>query len=469
MAVEVDRMEAEPEPGRLRLSDLTAIGIGQAVGSGLITLIGPAILLTGQSAWFTYVLAVFWGFAMICPIPFITSALRIQGGFYSIVAGMGGKKLAGMYALAFLPQVINGSVYGVAMGMYAHSLWPQLNSVAFGSVFVTIFFIINLFGINVMAKTQKALVVILFCALAMFGIGGAFKISNPVFNFSTPAFFSGGAKGVFMAIMLFVYSTNGYSCIMNYGRNARDARRDVPRAIFLCVPILVLVYGGIAIVATGVLPLEQVAGQPLTYVAQRVLTPSLFVLFMIGGPLLELSTSVNSTLANNWVPIAQSCRDGWLPKSLASENRFGVPWKILTFAYVVAIVPVLLDFSIQRVVASLMLVVSGATFLQIFAYYRLPKIYPHSWEEAHLHVPNWCYYLIVTTSLVAYVAVFLNSVITLPVPMVLIGVTALIICMVYGLVRSRSEDVIIRAALWGDIRDVEAIHEATLSNEGMNR
>lgn len=447
------RAEGEPPPGPLKLSDLTSIGIGQAVGAGLITLIGPAILLTGQSAWLMYVVAVFWGFAMICPIPWITSALRLDGGFYSLVAALGGRRLAGMFALGYLPQAINGSVYGVAAGMYAHALWPALSPVLVGTVFLVIFFVINLLGVSVMAKTQKVLVVIMAIALLTFAVGGLMNVQNPVFDVTMPDFFTDGWNGAFAAVMLFVYSTNGYSCIMNYGRDAADARRDIPRAMFLCVPALVLVYGLIAIVATGVLPIEEVAGQPLTYVAERVLAPSLFVLFMLGGPLLELSTSINSTYTNNWKPIAQSCRDGWLPAWLATENRFGVPWKILTFSFVMAVLPVLLSFSVQVVVSSLMLVVSACAFVQIFAYYQLPRKFPRSWRSARLHVPDPVYYAIVTVSLLAYIGVFVNSLRTLTPTLLIVGLSAIVVCMAYGIVRSRSSRIVIQPSLWGHPED----------------
>ena len=46
--------EVKEKTGYLKRSDLYTIGVGQAIGSGVLTLIGPAILLTGQSAWLAY-------------------------------------------------------------------------------------------------------------------------------------------------------------------------------------------------------------------------------------------------------------------------------------------------------------------------------------------------------------------------------------------------------------------------------
>ena len=98
--------EIKEKTGYLKRSDLYTIGVGQAIGSGVLTLIGPAILLTGQSAWLAYVAACIWGFMMIAPIPWITSTLKLGGGFYSLVGDMAGKRVAGMYAVGFLPLMV---------------------------------------------------------------------------------------------------------------------------------------------------------------------------------------------------------------------------------------------------------------------------------------------------------------------------------------------------------------------------
>lgn len=440
--------EKREEKGYLGRLDLYTIGVGQAIGSGVLTLIGPAILLTGQSAWFAYVAACVWGFFMIAPIPWITSTLKLGGGFYSLVGDLAGKRLAGMYAVGFLPQTINLATYGVAIGMYATSLWPSLNSKLVGCLALSIFFVINLFGVNIMAKAQKIMVILLFAALGLFIILGFLQIENPVFGFTAPDFFSDGGKGFFAAIMLYVYSTNGYSCIMNYGVQAKNAKRDIPKALFYCIPTLVVIYGGVALVASGVLPLDQVAGQPLTMVAQQILHPSLFVLFMIGGPILALSSSINSTISNNCIPVAQSCKDGWLPKSWAKQNKYGAYWKLMTFTYIMGILPVILDFSISEVVNNIMLLASCVAFLQIYAYFQMPKKHPEAWEKSPMHVSNGVYYFICCLSLLAYICIFINSCTSLKLPVVLISLAAIIVCMVYAWIRSSSPEVDMEISVW---------------------
>lgn len=409
--------EVKEKTGYLKRSDLYTIGVGQAIGSGVLTLIGPAILLTGQSAWLAYVVACIWGFMMIAPIPWITSTLKLGGGFYSLVGDMAGKRVAGMYAVGFLPQTINLATYGVAIGMYANSLWPQINAKWFGIAALSVFFVINLCGVDVMAKVQKILVILLFVALGLF---------------------------------IYVYSTNGYSCIMNYGKQAKDAHKDIPKALLYCVPTLMVVYGGVALVASGVLPLDQVAGQPLTLVAKNILNPALFTVFMIGGPVLALSSSINSTISNNCIPVAQSCKDGWLPKSWAAQNGRGAYWKLMTFTYLMGILPVLLDFSISDVVNNIMLLASALAFLQIYAYFQLPKKHAEAWEKSPMHISNGKYYFLCCLSLFAYICIFINSCRSLKLPVVIISLIAIVVCMAYGWFRSASPDVKMETSVWED-------------------
>ena len=442
--------EIKEKTGYLKRSDLYTIGVGQAIGSGVLTLIGPAILLTGQSAWLAYVAACIWGFMMIAPIPWITSTLKLGGGFYSLVGDMAGKRVAGMYAVGFLPQTINLATYGVAIGMYANSLWPQINAKWFGIAALSVFFAINLCGVDVMAKVQKILVILLFVALGLFIVLGCLQLKNPVFEFTAPDFFSNGPSGFFSAIMLYVYSTNGYSCIMNYGKQAKEAHKDIPKALLYCIPTLMVVYGGVAIVASGVLPLDQVAGQPLTLVAKNILNPALFTVFMIGGPVLALSSSINSTISNNCIPVAQSCNDEWLPKSWAAQNRRGAYWKLMTFTYLMGILPVLLDFSISDVVNNIMLLASAVAFLQIYAYFQLPKKHAEAWEKSPMHISNGKYYFLCCLSLFAYICIFINSCRSLKLPVVIISLIAIVVCMAYGWFRSVSPDVKMETSVWED-------------------
>ena len=72
MAIHVVK-EPVPKPGTLGRTELYALAIGQVIGAGVITLIVPAIKMTGYSAWLAYFVAILMGFVMILPFVFISS------------------------------------------------------------------------------------------------------------------------------------------------------------------------------------------------------------------------------------------------------------------------------------------------------------------------------------------------------------------------------------------------------------
>ena len=49
------------QEGVLGFKELWAIGVGQVIGAGIITLIGPSIALTGPSVWLAYFCAICLG------------------------------------------------------------------------------------------------------------------------------------------------------------------------------------------------------------------------------------------------------------------------------------------------------------------------------------------------------------------------------------------------------------------------
>ena len=437
-----------PPKGTLKLPELYALSIGQVIGAGVITLVGPALGLTGYSAWLGYVLAIALGFIQIFPIILITSTVRMSGGFYSLIAATTNKKIAGMFAVSQLTTMVSLSLFGVSLGVYINSVFPSVNPTMCGVVLLTFFYVINLLGIDFMASAQKLMTWFLIAALLMFIAAGLMRLKNPVFDFSGPMFMTNGLNGLLTSMFLFVYSTTGYSLTMNYGYQAKNATRDIPRAILLSVPTIFILYVGVAIAGSGVLPLEMVVGKPLTLVAKETLPGVLFAAFIIGGPVMALTTTMNSSMPSQCIPMQRACEDGWFPTSFAAQNKRGAPWKILTLNYALGLVPMLLGFNVNTIISNIMLLSSVRSFLQIYTYYQIPKRYPDAWKKSFLHMPDALYYMFCTFSLIGQVFIFFYSARSLNPTIVTVSLTAIACCIVYSLVRSKSPSIQIRASVW---------------------
>lgn len=440
-----------PPPGNLGKAELYALSLGQVIGVGVITLIGPMIAVTGKSVWLAYLFAVIFGFVSLIPYIFITGTLRFGGGVYSYVASTLDYRVSGMLAITFIPTTMGLASLGTSFGMYFNSLFPMVPGKVAGVAIVLIFFVINLFGVNVMSKVQKYATWLLIAGLLLFVIAGAFQIQYPeIFDVMADDFMATGSAGFNAAIATFMYSTVGYSLIMTYGGQARNAKRDLPWVYVATGLSLIVLYVGVAIVAVGVLPLEEVAGQSMVAVARTILPAPLFVAFIICGPMMALLTTINASMIYYQLPFRQSCEDGWLPKSWSISNKNGACLPILIFCTVMGVLPQLFDFSITTITNNLQLLTSSMSFIYFWAFFKLPTKYPQAWKKSRLHVSNGLYYVLVTIALCVQLFIFFNACKSLTVQIVVVSLGAMIACMAYGFFRAKSDDVQIKTSTWED-------------------
>ncbi len=462
MAIKVFH-EAEPKPGTLGKKELYALAIGQVIGAGVITLIVPAIKMTGYSAWLAYFVAILMGFVMILPTVFITSTLRLGGGNYSMLCDLAGPTASGIFAYAYLTQCLSLSLFGASAAAYLGDIIPALSGhwprVIVGGALLTFFFVVNLLGVDIMAFAQKVMTWLLIAALLIFAIVGIFKMELPIFNFSDPNFLingwgitfnngqiSGGFTG---AVLLFVYSCNGYYMTSSYGRDSKNARRDIPVAMLAAVPTLIVLYVGVAMAGTGVMSVEEYGSSTtLVFAAQKIFPTWLFFAFIIGGPIMALLSTLNSSFAYNAINIGQSCDDGWLPASFGKKNSQGSRTYILTFMYVVGMIPIVFGFSIEVITNMVQLITSAFAILNMVAYLKLPKKYPQAWKKARFHVPNGLYYLICWVSFAFYMVVLWKSCLSMSPMLATANVVAIVVLAGIGLWRSKTGNITIHTSVW---------------------
>jgi APA family basic amino acid/polyamine antiporter len=436
----MDRPEIKnAEGGVLGFTELWALGIGQVIGAGVITLIGPSIGLTGYSVWLAYFVAICLGAFTNLPIIIFSSITKFSGGDYSVITMLGGQKAGGMYIVGFSLQMLGMSLFATALGMYATSLFPALNGKIIGICALILFYIINLLGIANMAKAQKLMSAILIAALMMFIVFGATKADfSHSFNFFEEGFFSSGSKGFWSAVMLLVFSCQGYKFNANYGSQTKNPTRNLPLSMLAVIPVLMVVYCGAALIGSTVLPLETVEGQPLTLAAKAILPNALFYAFMFGGPIVALLTTINSTFGAMVGPFTKAANDGWFPKKLASTNKMGGAYIILTIELIVGLTPVLLNFSVGQIVNNVMLVATAYNFLLYYSLAQVPVKMPDKWARATLRTSKGVYYSIIGLAFVTQAVIGWNSVKSLTAPLAISNIAALLLCFIYAIARHNS-------------------------------
>ena len=454
--------DPQPKRGILKAPELYALAVGQVIGAGVITLVVPAMGMTGYSAWLAYLVAIIVGFLYVSPYVFAASALRFGGGTYSIVSDLLGPKFGAIFAISYLTGPLYLCSFLIPCGQYVGDIIPVIgtpNGRMYFALFLSVVFLaLNWRGINIMAKVQKAMVWLLIAALSVYIVFGIANIKLPIFDFSDPGFmpngliqFSNGtlSGGFITAVFLFYASTTGYSMVIGYGRQAKNAKRDIPKAMLLALPTIAVLYVGVAIATAGSTALNEFSGSStLVASARNLMPPVLFGFFIVGGPVMALLSSLNSSYGFHTAVLSQACIDGWFPRALAKKNKYGQPKYILILLFLISAIPVILQYNIVQLFNFLQFVSVISSVLPSIALLAMPKKYPEAWAKARLHIPNWLYYCFCGSSVLIGLIVFAKSCLSLDLRTTIICGIMLIAVVAIGLWRAKSGNIQIHTSVW---------------------
>ena len=447
----------EPAPGILKRVDLFAIAIGMVIGSGMVTLIGPAMAYTGYSVWLAYLAAIIMGFFMVFPYIILSGTLRLAGGPYSIVTNLGGTSAGGLICYSKLVMPILNSSFALAFGLYAHELLPMFSAKSLSIASVLVLFALNLMGMDIFAKASKIMSGILLVTMVLYDIYGLTQIKQPIFDFSGEKMFTGGIFGFMMAALLLINSANGYYNVLWYGKDAKHATKDIPFASLACVPCLLFIYVSLAMVTGGVLPHDEVAGiETILPAAQTILPGGIYKLFLLGGPLMAITTTLNGVFNDVRYPITQATVDGWLPKSLAKENRFGIPTPIYIYTLIIVLLPILLDMSIVTITNIFQVITFFMNVTIIYSIAQMPKKYPEAWGRNKFHLSKSALYAFCTVSIIIYTIIFIKGIISIKPVYAVAAVAVMVFFILLGVYLSKRGGIHVETSVWASDGDEES-------------
>ena len=325
--------------------DLMGIAVGQIIGAGIMSSTGVAIGMTGTGVVLAYLVSPFLSIISIFPIAVLGASVPTTGGPYRYRSRILGKTPGMIYLLLHITMNVGLAQYALSFASYFVSLVTGLNQHLVAIVVLTFFFLTNLVGTKSAALLNKIMSVLLIGGLLLF-IAFSVPKAHLDYVFSTSNLFNHGAFAFVSTLALLSSATSGAQVIAELGGEAKDAGRMIPRVMVLSTFLVGVFYVLIAIGAAGVLPIEEVANQPLTLVARETMPGITFYLFVIGAALGATATTLNATLS--WVtkPLLVACDDGVLPRSLGTVSKQGVPVKLLTLFYLVGLIPLALGFDI---------------------------------------------------------------------------------------------------------------------------
>jgi amino acid transporter len=143
----------------------------------------------------------------------------------------------------------------------------------------------------------------------------------------SPSLGAGQGGSILDAAAVFFLSYMGFGLITNASENLRDPERNVPRAIFISIFIVTVVYLLVTVVAMGNLSLQsliQAQDYALAEAAKPFLGQAGYLLVTLGA-LFSISSALNATLYGGANIAFSLAKEGELPEIFERKSWFGAP------------------------------------------------------------------------------------------------------------------------------------------------
>ena len=363
--------DAEDRGKALRRSltalDLTLLGIGAIIGTGIFVLTGIAAAnQAGPAIVVSYMVAgLACAFAALCYAEF-ASMLPVAGSAYTYAYATLGEVFAWMigwdlileYAVGSMTVAIGWSGYfqrilagfGIALPAWmtaapAAAPGSLMNLPAF--IIVLLIMVLLVIGIRESARFNAVMVTIKIAAVLFFLVAGVWYVEPANWTPFMPYAWSGVMTGA--AVVFFAYI--GFDAVSTTAEEAKNPTRDLPIGIIASLVICTVLYVAVSAVLTGIVPVVEYRGD-----AQFLNAPVAYALSVINlewaaglvsaGAVAGITSVLLVMLMSQPRIFFAMSRDGLLPQGVSKVHpRFQTPYitTIITcviVAIVAALVPI---------------------------------------------------------------------------------------------------------------------------------
>jgi basic amino acid/polyamine antiporter, APA family len=339
--------EAGDEEGGLKRAvgalDLTALGIGAVIGTGIFVIIGEGIGKAGPAVILSFVLAAVTCVFSALSYAELASSIPVSGSAYTYAYATLGELVAWIIGWDLILE------YGVSVAAVAVGWGGNLNeffSNAFNydlptsistaredggilnlpAVFIVlaVMFLLSR-GVRETAKANIVMVGIKLAILAFFVIVAFVAAFNAD---DLKPFAPHGADGVVSAASVIFFAYIGFDAVSTGAEEAKEPKRDLPIAIIGSLVICTVIYVLVSIAAVGSLDAKSLAASdaPLAEVLDKGAGIGWAASLLAFGALVAITSVMITVFYGQTRIFFAMARDGLMPRGLAKVNpRTGTP------------------------------------------------------------------------------------------------------------------------------------------------
>ena len=325
--------------------DLTLLGIGAIIGTGIFVLTGTAAAnQAGPAIMMSYLAAgLACGFAALCYAEF-ASMVPIAGSAYTyayaslgeIVAWLIGWDLILEYAVGSMTVAIGWSGYmqkllsgvGITLPQWMAAAPPDglINLPAV--IIVLLIMILLVVGVRESARFNAVMVAIKGAAIVFFIAAGATYVQPENWSPFTPYGWSGVTAAA--AVVFFAYI--GFDAVSTTAEEAKNPRRDLPIGIIASLIICTALYLAVAGILSGIVPVveyktnQAFLNAPVAF-ALSVIGQDWAAYLVSAGAVAGITSVLLVMLMSQPRIFFAMSRDGLLPQGVSKVHpKFGTPY-----------------------------------------------------------------------------------------------------------------------------------------------
>jgi len=296
----------------------TSLGIGSMIGAGIFALMGEAGAIAGSAVYLSFILAGIVALLSGYSLAKLGVRYPAAGGIVEyLVQSFGVGLFSGaMGIMLYISALVALSLVAKTFGSYAvtffnvgenQHLWVN----GFANGIIILFVLINLRGADSVARWEKLIVAIKILVLIGFATVGLI-FSRP--ELLSLALYPEG-KMVLYSLAITFFAFEGFRVITNAVEDMPDPAKTLPRAMFLSIILVMLLYIAVALAVFGNLDVSQVIEAKdfaLAEAAKPIFGAVGFTIVAIAA-LISTASSINANLYAVTNVTYQMAKDGELP------------------------------------------------------------------------------------------------------------------------------------------------------------
>jgi APA family basic amino acid/polyamine antiporter len=319
--------------------DLTLLGIGAIIGTGIFVLTGTAAAnQAGPAITMSYLAAgLACAFAALCYAEF-ASMIPVAGSAYTyayatlgeLVAWMIGWDLILEYAVGSMTVAIGWSGYmqrllsGVGIVLpTALSAAPPVGIINLLAVLIVLVIMVLLvIGVRESARANAIMVAIKLVAVLFFIAAGATFVRPENWTPFAPY----GWSGIMAAGAVVFFAYIGFDAVSTTAEEAKNPKRDLPIGIIASLVVCTILYLVVALILTGIVPVIQFRSAADALPGVAMVSPEESVRFLNAPVAYALTVLLVMLMSQPRIFFAMS-RDGLLPGGISKVHpKFGTPY-----------------------------------------------------------------------------------------------------------------------------------------------